>query len=74
MDTELERRMAARRQAEPDMFADDDDADDIFAATPADVKDKQAAAAAAQVLTRVAFTCLLAIFSLRWLRARCLIP
>jgi hypothetical protein len=31
------------------MFADDD-ADDIFAATPADVKEKEAAAAAAQVL------------------------
>ncbi|KAL4857163.1 Serine/threonine-protein kinase PRP4 [Chlorella vulgaris] len=45
--SELDRRLAARgAAAEPDMFAADDDADDIFAATPTDVKQKEAAAAA----------------------------
>lgn len=45
--SELDRRLAARgAAAEPDMFAADGDADDIFAATPTDVKQKEAAAAA----------------------------
>ena len=43
VDTELGRRLQARVTAEPDMFAEDD----IFAATPTDVKEKEAAAAAA---------------------------
>ena len=43
VDTELGRRLQARVTAEPVMFAEDD----IFAATPTDVKEKEAAAAAA---------------------------
>ncbi|KAL4437548.1 hypothetical protein ABPG77_003529 [Micractinium sp. CCAP 211/92] len=45
VDSELQKRLDARKTAEPSMF--DDDADDIFAATPTDVKEKEAAAAAA---------------------------
>lgn len=40
--------MQARVTAEPDMFAEDD----IFAATPTDVKEKEAAAAAAAQVGR----------------------
>ncbi|KAL4452050.1 hypothetical protein ABPG75_007712 [Micractinium tetrahymenae] len=45
VDTELQKRLEARKTAEPSIF--DEDADDIFAATPTDVKEKEAAAAAA---------------------------
>lgn len=44
VDTELDKRLGARVAAEPDMFGSESDADDIFAATPQDVKEKEAAA------------------------------
>ena len=53
VDTELGRRVQARVTAEPDMFAEDE----IFAATPTDVKEKEAAAAAAAAQVGVMACC-----------------